>query len=72
MTDEKGNFVKQFLAYAAAKDADLIAIVNSQEMGFPEILAGTDERQIITNDAQIPAMIVNPIKSSLGGSVLFN
>jgi nucleotide-binding universal stress UspA family protein len=72
MTDEKGNFVKQFLSYAAAKNADLIAVVNSQEMGFPEILAGTDERQIITNDAQIPTMIVNPIKSSLGGSVLFN
>lgn len=72
MADEKGNFVKHFLAYAAAKDADLIAIVNSQEMGFPEILAGTDERQIITNDAQIPTMILNPIKSSIGGSVLFN
>lgn len=72
MADEKGNFVKQFLTYAAAKDADLIAIVNSQEMGFPEILAGTDERQIITNDTQIPTMILNPIKSSIGGSVLFN
>ncbi len=72
MAEEKGNFVKQFLTYAAAKDADLIAIVNSQEMGFPEILAGTDERQIITNDAQIPTMILNPIKSSIGGSVLFN
>ena len=72
MADSKGSFVKQFLAYAAATDADLIAIVNSQEAGFPEILAGTDERQIITNDAQIPAMIVNPIKSTIGGSVLFN
>lgn len=72
MADEKGNFVKQFLTYAAAKDADLIAVVNSQEMGFPEILAGTDERQIITNDAQIPTMILNPIKSSIGGSVLFS
>jgi nucleotide-binding universal stress UspA family protein len=72
MTDEKGNFVKQFLSYAASKDADLIAIVNSQEMGFPEILAGTDERQIITNDAQVPTMIVNPIRSAKGGSVLFN
>jgi nucleotide-binding universal stress UspA family protein len=72
MADEKGNFVKQFLSYAASKDADLIAVVNSQEMGFPEILAGTDERQIISNDAQIPTMIVNPIKSTIGGSVLFN
>lgn len=72
MADDKGSFVKQFLAYAAAIDADLIAIVNSQEEGFPEILAGTDERQIISNDAQIPTMILNPIKSAYGSSVLFN
>jgi nucleotide-binding universal stress UspA family protein len=71
MAEERGGFVKQFLSYAASIDADLIAIVNSQEVGFPEILAGTDERQIITNEAQIPTMIVNPIKSSIGGSVLF-
>lgn len=72
MADEKGNFVKQFLAYAAVIDADLIAVVNSQEAGFPEIFAGTDERQIIGNEAQIPTMIVNPIKSSKGGSILFS
>lgn len=71
MAEERGGFVKQFLSYAAAMDADLIAIVNSQEVGIPEILAGTDERQIITNEAQIPTMILNPIKSSIGGSVLF-
>ncbi len=70
--EDSGNFVKQFLSYAASIDADLIAVVNSQEMGFPEILAGTDERQVITNEAQIPTMIVNPIKSIYGGSVLFS
>ena len=70
--DSTGNFVKQFLAYAAVIDADLIAVVNSQEAGFPEIFAGTDERQIIGNEAQIPTMIVNPIKSSKGGSILFS
>jgi nucleotide-binding universal stress UspA family protein len=67
-----GAFVKNMLAYAAAQDIDLIAVVNSQESGFPEILAGTDERTIITNDAQIPVLIVNPVKSGYGTSVLFS
>lgn len=69
---EKGNFVKQFLNYAAANDADLIAIVNSQEVGIPELMAGTDERNIITNEAKIPVMIINPVKTSISGSVLFS
>ena len=67
-----GAFVKNMLNYAAAQDIDLIAVVNSQESGFPEILAGTDERTIITNDAQIPVLIVNPVKSGYGTSVLFS
>jgi nucleotide-binding universal stress UspA family protein len=67
-----GNFVKNLLSFSANNQADLIAIVNSQEAGFPEILAGTDERTIITNDAQIPVMIVNPIKGMYGGSVVFS
>ena len=69
---EKSNFVKNMLAYAASVNADMVAVVNSQEAGFPEILAGTDERTIITNDAQIPVLIVNPIKSLYGGSVIFS
>ena len=72
MIISSGAFVKNMLAYAAAQDIDLIAVVNSQESGFPEILAGTDERTIITNDAQIPVLIVNPVKSGYGNSVLFS
>lgn len=58
---EKGNFVKQMLDYAKKSDADLIAIVNSQERGVHELLSGTSERDAITNEAQIPVMVVNPI-----------
>lgn len=68
----EGNFVKNLLSYSAKNQVDLIAIVNSQEAGFPEILAGTDERTIITNEAQIPVMIVNPIKGAYGSSVVFS
>ncbi|MEY4110022.1 MAG: hypothetical protein RLZZ46_376 [Bacteroidota bacterium] len=68
----EGNFVKNLLNYSAKNNADLIAIVNSQEAGFPEIMAGTDERNIITNEAQIPVMMVNPIKGAYGASVVFS
>jgi nucleotide-binding universal stress UspA family protein len=71
VAEKSGNFVKQMLAYASSIDADLIAIVNNQEKGIPEFVAGLDERQIITNDAQIPVLSVNPVQSSISGSVLF-
>lgn len=57
---EKGHFVKQMLEYAKKSDADLIAVVNSQERGVHELLHGTAERETITNEAQIPVMVVNP------------
>lgn len=57
---QKGDFVKQFLDYAKKIDADLIAIVNSQERAVHELFSGTSEREVITNIHQIPTMIVNP------------
>lgn len=58
---EKGNFVKQMLQFAKQTDADLIAVVNSQERGVHELFSGTSEREIITNEAEIPVMVVNPL-----------
>jgi nucleotide-binding universal stress UspA family protein len=70
---EKKDFTGQLNSYAASVDADLIAIVNSQERGVHELLSGTSEREIITNGAQIPVMCVNPLKVSSGrvSSVMF-
>jgi nucleotide-binding universal stress UspA family protein len=68
---EKGNFVKQTLAYSASVDADLIAIINGQELGVHEYIAGTQERQFITNEAQIPVMCINPVNVQREGSLLF-
>ena len=71
LSNKSGNFVKQMLSYASEVDADLIAIVNNQEKGIPEFVAGLEERQIITNEAQIPVLSINPLQSSISGSVLF-
>jgi nucleotide-binding universal stress UspA family protein len=61
---EKGSFLKQMIRFASSVDADLIAVVNSQERGVHELLSGTSEREVITNDAQIPVMMVNPMSLS--------
>jgi nucleotide-binding universal stress UspA family protein len=70
--DSKG-FPKQLSSYAASVDADLIAIVNSHERGVHELLHGTAEREIISNEAQIPVMCVNPqsVSSTRVSSVMF-
>lgn len=69
--EEKGNFVKQTLQFSEKVDADLITIINGQEAGVHEYIAGTEERQFITNEAQIPVMCINPTLIGKEGSVLF-
>jgi nucleotide-binding universal stress UspA family protein len=68
---EKGNFVKQTLHFAVKVNADLITIINGQEAGVHEYIAGTEERQFITNEAQIPVMCINPTSIAKEGSSLF-
>ena len=66
------GFEKALIKFAVAKDADLIAIMNMQENNLLN-LGGGREQHLITNEAQIPVMIANPIaKSVSGGSVLFS
>lgn len=58
---EKKNFVKQFLKHAGKIDADMIVVINTQERGVHELLSGTSEREVITNENQIPVMVINPL-----------
>lgn len=64
------GFDKEIVRWAVEKDADLIAIMNinkSNLLGF----TSNYEQYIITNDAEIPTLIVNPIDTPYGSSVLF-
>lgn len=71
ISEEKGNFTKLTIRYAAAIDADLIAIVNDPDAaGVPEFLGSSDEQHILTNDPQIPVLCVNPIEVTISGGVL--
>jgi nucleotide-binding universal stress UspA family protein len=71
VAEEKGNFVKQIIKYAVSVEADLIAIVNSNETNFlPEFLGSSMEQHVLTNEPHIPVLCVNPMQVSVAGGIL--
>ena len=67
---DSGAFVKDVIRYAASIEADLISIMNLHEKSLMGILGQTYEQQIITNEAQLPVLIINPIETRvIRGSV---
>lgn len=69
----EGDLDKECLRLATSIDADLIAIMNHQGNRLAgNMFANSSEQQIITNDAQIPVCIVNPVNTTVSGSVLFS
>ncbi|MCF8416667.1 MAG: universal stress protein [Crocinitomicaceae bacterium] len=68
------GFDKEVVKHAVNIDADLIAIMNLHRGGILTSLGANYEQYIITNDAKIPALIVNPIDLSgnYGQSILFS
>ena len=67
---EKGNFVKNMISAAQELEIDLISIMNLQKNSLMGMIGSSYEQSIITNEAQIPVLCVNPrVVSSSGGSV---
>jgi nucleotide-binding universal stress UspA family protein len=66
------DFDQEVLKYAAANDADLIAIMNLQKNSILGLLGANYEQSMITNEAQIPVMVMNPFESPYGQSILFS
>lgn len=67
---EKGNFVKNMISTAQDLEIDLISIMNLQKNSLMGMFGSSYEQSIITNEAQIPVLCVNPrVVSSAGGSV---
>ena len=60
---KSSGFVKSVIKYAVSIDADLIGIMNFYENGLMSMIGGGYEQQIITNEAQIAALCVNPIET---------
>ena len=59
---EKGNFTKQVTDFADEINGDLIAVINTADKGIlPDFISGnTGEQDLITNEAAIPVIIMNP------------
>jgi len=69
----EGDLDDECIRLATTIDADLIAIMNHQGNRLAgNMFANSSEQQIITNDAQIPVCIMNPISTTVSGSVLFS
>lgn len=54
------EFDKGIIKYAAAIEADLIAIMNYNDNGLMGVFTGSFVQHVITNEAQIPTMVINP------------
>ncbi|MEN9699869.1 MAG: hypothetical protein RLZZ301_1067 [Bacteroidota bacterium] len=66
------GFDKELVKYAVSVDADLIAIMNLQRNTIFSALTTNYEQYIITNDALIPTLIVNPIHLGSDYSNMFS
>lgn len=69
----EGALDKEAVRLATTVDADLIAIMNHQGNRITGgLFANSAEQHLITNEAQIPIVIVNPVSTGVTGSILFN
>lgn len=64
--EDSDDFVKAVVKHAVAVDADLITIMNLAQGNIFGVLGVPYEQEIITNEAQIPVMCVNPRETSTG------
>lgn len=68
--EERGNLKQQLIDFAAKIDADIIAIVNTQEGALLPDFFGSEEQELIANKAEIPVIITNPTQEVVAGGVL--
>lgn len=68
-TADKGSFAKEVIKFAVGVDADLISIMNLRENSLMGMLGSSYEQQMITNEAQIPVMCVNPKDITAKGGI---
>lgn len=73
LEDHDLSFDKQVIRFASKTEADLIAIMNMNKNSLIGVLGKSYEQVMITNDAEIPVMIVNPKEVGIAaGQGLFN
>jgi len=66
-----GGFVKDLLKYAETSGIDLICILNTAEERLVHAFGIDSEQKIITNEAAIPVMILNPAATYKDSTSIF-
>jgi len=68
--DEPGNFKRKLIKHSEAISADMIAIVNTQKGALLPDFFGSEEQEVIANNAEIPVLITNPTQTVVAGGVI--
>lgn len=63
--EKSGDFDEGIVAYAKEIDADLIAIMNLAANSLVGMLGSGYVQRILTNEAQVPVLIVNPVSTTV-------
>ena len=69
--EDSGDFVKAVVRHAVDVDADLITIMNLAQGNIFGVLGVPYEQEVITNEAMIPVMCMNPRDINTGGGWTF-
>ncbi|MEO0405254.1 MAG: universal stress protein [Bacteroidota bacterium] len=69
---KSGSFGPAVVEYAKSVNADLISIMNFYENSLMGILGGSYEQQMITNEAQIAVMCLNPVETHVVDGSFFS
>jgi nucleotide-binding universal stress UspA family protein len=72
LEEDSDDFVKGVIRYAVKVDADLITIVNMLQNSIFGVLGIPNEQEVITNDAMIPVMCMNPLQIGTTDAPVWN
>ena len=65
------DFDKELVEHAVKVNADLIAIMNIQKNQLLGVFGASHEQYMITNEAKIPVLVVNPINATNAYQAIF-
>lgn len=67
--DGKGKFHDQSVAFAKARNADVILITTTKNISTADYILGAPEQQVLANKEKIPVLCINPSKLSITSAV---
>lgn len=69
--EDSSGFVKELLKYAQYAEIDLICILNFAGERLIHAFGADAEQKVMTNDAGIPTMVINPISANVDSRSIF-